>query len=156
MALYIVYVIIPLSKGAPFIPTQEANISHLLEILDLQNTDTAVDLGSGDGRILIDIAKRGITCDGYELKTDLAERSRQLLTELALSDKAKVFNENLMNANLSKYNVVIVFQVPYIMNKLSKKLLRELKPGARIASYCFKIPHLRLEKEKYGWFVYQI
>ncbi|NMB69847.1 hypothetical protein GYA27_01420 [candidate division WWE3 bacterium] len=155
---YIIFIIFPLSRGAPYVPTSQKTIMSLIEILNgygVASFKKAVDLGSGDGRIIIALSAIGLSCDGIEQNKLLFKLSKRKLKNLKLLNISNVFNTNFLKYNLSDYDLVTLFQIPYIMPKLKNKLLKELKPNSLICSYSFKIPGLNEVQEHNGWYVYR-
>jgi SAM-dependent methyltransferase len=158
-ALFIVYIfvfVIPLFHGAPYVPTKFINIERLDKLLNISAGTLIADLGSGDGRILIHFAQKGFKCDGFELNKYLYSQSKNKIKALGLEDKINVFRENFLKADLSKYGFVFLFQAIYILPKIETQLIKQLKPGSIVASYCYKFKHLKPIKEADGWFVYQM
>ena len=157
---YILLFMFPLNKGAPYVPSNSRKISLLLKILDekygLSKFQKAVDLGSGDGRILVALAKIGITCYGIEQNKILVKKSISKITKLNLQNKCKVYNKDFFKFDISEFDLIILWQVPHIMGKIEKKIKDELKPGTVVCSYYYKIPEIK-EKILYeGWYIYQI
>ncbi|HPD73996.1 MAG TPA: class I SAM-dependent methyltransferase [Patescibacteria group bacterium] len=150
----------PLDKGAPFIPNSNRKIQSLLNILiemkDKYKFQKAIDLGSGDGRIAIALTKEGFYCDGVELNKLLYKRSVGKIQKSGLGDKCKFFNEDFFKINLNKYDLIVLWQSPQIMSKLSTKLKNELVKGTLICSYYFKIPHLDEMHKKDNWHIYEM
>ena len=86
----------------------------------------------------------------------LCNFSKRKLKDLNLLDKSMVFNKNFLKHNLSDYDLVTLFQIPYIMPKLKSKLSQELKPNSLVCSYCFRIQGLNEIEVYNGWYVYKI
>lgn len=154
--VYIFIFVIPLFHGAPYVPTKFINIERLDKILDIPADTFIADLGSGDGRILIHFAQKGFKCDGFELNKYLYSQSKNKIKASGLEDKINVYRENFLKADLSKYGFVFLFQTIYILPKIEAQLIKQLKPGSIVASYCYKFKHLKPIKEAGGWFVYQM
>lgn len=157
---YFLFFMFPLNKGAPFIPNTKKKIQSLIKILQEINNkyklEKAVDLGSGDGRVLIALNKEGFHCDGVELNKILHKQSIRKIQKAGLGDKCTIFNEDFFNINLSKYDLIVLWQSPQIMSKLFHKFKKELKKGTVICSYYFKIPGLEEIHKKDNWHVYEI
>lgn len=157
---YILLFMFPLHKGAPYIPNNKNNIRSLVELLEKnfksRNFKHGVDLGSGDGRIVINLSKIGIKCDGIEQNLFLYNLSKKALIKENIDLESCIYNSDFLKEDLSKYDLVILWQVPTIMNKLSLKLTKELKPDSIICSYYFKIPGIKEDFEYKKWHVYRI
>lgn len=133
--------------GAPFQPTSNKKMKKMIKLAKVKKTDKAVDLGSGDGKIVIALAKAGAKeVHGYEINPFLVWLSRRRIRKNKLEKKAFIHWKNFWKADLENFNVVTLFQFPTIMDKLKKKLQRELKKGSRVVSYTWKFPHWKPDK----------
>lgn len=130
----------PMLRGAIYFPTTSRGVDEMMRLAGIRAGETVVDIGSGDGRVLIAAAQLGATSIGYEINPWLVWRSRRAITQAAVADRATVHWKSLWDADLSRCDVVIVYGIPYIMNGLRKKFERELRPGTRILSNAFEIP----------------
>ncbi len=157
---YFLLFMFPLNKGAPFIPNNKRKIQSLIKTLQKIKSkykiEKAIDLGSGDGRVVISLNKEGFNCDGVELNKILYKQSIRRLQKAMLEDKCKIFNEDFFNSNLSKYNLIVLWQSPQIMNRLSIKFRNELKKSVLVCSYYFKIPDLDEVYEADKWHFYKM
>jgi len=131
----------PIINGAVFFPTTSGNVEVIKRMAHAKSGERVADLGSGDGRILMAFAKDKIEICGYEIDPTLVWRSRRMIRKLGLQNYAKVFRKSFWRRNLSGFNVVIVYGIPYIMRRLERKLKRELKPGSRVISNIYQFPH---------------
>lgn len=133
--LVIIYFIArPMVHGAIYFPTSTRNIETIVRLAQIKPGQKIVDLGSGDGRILIALARAGAIAIGYEINPALVRSSRRAIARAGLSKNVTVHWKSFWRADLSQYDTVVVYGIPYIMNKLSKKMERELKPGTKIVS----------------------
>lgn len=133
--------------GAPYLPIHTKYLDEIFELLEMGPGITVMDLGSGDGKILIEAAKRGANVIGYEINPLLAGVSKWRLR--AWRDRATIHRKNLFKADLSRANVIFVFGITGMMDRLSKKLVGEAKPDATIISFAFPLPGL-VEKRQAG------
>lgn len=143
-----------LYKGAPFIPTKQEGIEKILSHIDKRPGLRVADIGSGDGRILIALAKQGIEAHGFEINPLLVWWSHRKIKQNHVEHLAKTHWQDLWKADLSGYDVIIVFGVIYIMGRLEEKLQRELKPGAKIISLGFQFPTWPLKEKHSGFYIY--
>ena len=159
-AIYILYVFLPLLEGGPYVPTRIENVEFIIKTLKedygIERFIRGVDVGSGDGRIVISLAKAGIDCDGIEKSKLLCNISQKKAIEANVQDRCKFINSNFFDVNLAQYDLVVAFQAPYVMNKLGKKIKREMKPGSIVASYCYKIGYLNEVKYVNYWHIYEV
>lgn len=133
-------------KEAPFVPSSQKEIEKMIEIADLKEKNLIVyDLGCGDGRLIIKIAKK------YNLKAIGIEKSFILFLLAKIKNffshsGAKIINADIKDIDLSKADVIFCYLWPEQMKKLKKKFEKELKNGARIISLSFPINNWRPEK----------
>lgn len=155
--LVLIYLlIIPFIKGAPFFPTEKDVIKRMIQISDVKVGEKIVDLGSGDGRILIEFAKKGAVAYGYEISPVLVLLSKLRIRKNKLNEKIFVFWKDFWSVDFSQFDIIVVFGRQAIMSSLSKKLKSELKSGARVISYAFPFPQWEYVKEDKGVYLYQV
>jgi len=126
--------------GAFFANTNAELVKKMIALADIKPGDKAVDIGSGDGRLVIALAKAGAQTHGYEINPFLVLRSRRNIKKAGLEGKAFIHLSNFWNEDFSQYNVVSLFQIAHTMVKLEDKLKKELRPGTRIISNYFVFP----------------
>ena len=112
----------------------------MCNLLHITPTDKVIDLGSGKGQVVMAIAKCGARATGIEVNPWLVFRSRLALRRQGLHKQVKIIHGNFWTHDLSKYSIVIVYGIGYMMKHLKLKLERELKPGTKVASVYFPIP----------------
>jgi predicted RNA methylase len=119
-------------------PTPPSVVDQMLEFAHVGPGDTVYDLGSGDGRIVIEAAKRyGARGVGVELQPTLVRTSRQAATDAGVADKVTFVEGDFFTVDLSRATVVMLYLWPSVNDRLEPKLRSELPPGARIVSYTF-------------------
>lgn len=127
--------------GGPYVPSRMERVDIMIQLAKLTATDRVMDMGSGDGRILLAALEAGAKeAIGYEVHYELVRRARSEAKRRGFSDRARVFWKSMWKADLADVNVVFLYQIPYAMRKIGDKLQRELPPGARIVSNGFSIP----------------
>lgn len=142
-------ILVWLARGSFFVPTRRKYVPRLIEMLEIKAGERVVDLGSGDGRLMAAIVAAGGVAYGYEHNPLFVWRSRWNFKKLGIADRAVVYPENFWSADLSRYDAVVIYGIPYIMARLEKKLRDELRPGARVVSYSFSFPNWApIQKEK--------
>jgi cyclopropane fatty-acyl-phospholipid synthase-like methyltransferase len=144
-----------LSQGAIFLPTQKDAVKTIVSLVATHGGARVVDLGSGDGRIVIALARAGAKIDGFEINWLLAFLSQIKIRRLGLQDQARIIHQNFWSADLSDYDVVVVFGITNIMARLEKKLQSELKPGTLIISNVFQFPGLAPAGHEQGIYWYR-
>ncbi len=141
--------------GAPFAATRNEKMKIMIGLLELKKGDKFVDLGSGDGRIVIAAAKKGVEAHGYEINPVLVFISKYKIKHKNLSGNAFIHWKSYWNVNLNEYTAISVFGIKHIMPSLEKKLMAELRKG-RIVSNHFKFPNWKVSKEKENLYLYKI
>jgi hypothetical protein len=157
IALYLVFfVFFPLGRGAIYDPSTLDQTVRIAEMARVAPGETAVDLGSGDGRIVIALARQGAEAHGYEINPLLVLSSRRKIAAAGLSGKAQIHWGSFWRADLSRFDIVTAFQVGFIMGRLESKLKRELRPSSRVISHHWRFPGLKPEKVKEDILLYRI
>lgn len=125
-------------SGGPYVPTPQQVVDEMLRVAGVTRNDYVIDLGSGDGRIVITAAQKyGARGRGYDIDPDLVARSRTTARKLGLEQKVGFVEEDVLKADVREATVVTLYLLPAMMHDLRAKLLRELKPGTRIVSHDF-------------------
>lgn len=129
-----------LRDGAWYEPTPEEKVQHMIELLDIKPGQHAVDLGSGDGRIVIAMAKKGAYAVGFEKDDKLVRQANDNIRLAGLTKRAKIIHANFWKEDLSQFDRVSIYQMKSIMKKLEHKLQKELPIGARVVSNYWQFP----------------
>ncbi|XP_003220077.4 ATP synthase subunit C lysine N-methyltransferase isoform X1 [Anolis carolinensis] len=124
----------------PFVPATSKQIENVLNLLKGRN-GSLVDIGSGDGRIVIAAAKLGFKAVGYELNPWLVWYSRYRAWKEGVHQDARFYISDLWKVSFSQYTNIVIFGVPQMMLPLEKKLGEELPLDARIIACRFPFPH---------------
>jgi protein-L-isoaspartate O-methyltransferase len=135
------------SSGSVFVPTPHDIVNRMLHMADIAQTDVVLDLGSGDGRIVIAAAKKyRCRAIGYEIDRELIEVSQLRARQAGVARFATFQRTNLFAADLQKADVITLYLLPDQLARLLPKL-RQLKPGVRIVSHDVKFPGIASNKE---------
>ena len=122
-------------EEVPFITTPDHVTLKMLELAGVTARDFVIDLGSGDGRIVITAARvfgaRGL---GVEIVPELVERSRASARRAGVADRVEFREQDLFATDLSAATVVTMYLLPEVNLQLRPRLLA-LKPGTRIVSH---------------------
>ncbi|MBI2041540.1 MAG: 50S ribosomal protein L11 methyltransferase [Candidatus Nealsonbacteria bacterium] len=140
--------------GAIYVPTSRSKVEKIIEVAAIKPGDKAVDLGSGDGRLVIALAKSGAEAHGYEINPLLVALSRKNIRKEKIIDKAFINLGSFWGQDLSSFNVVAVYGMNHVMRRLEKKLKKELKPGSKIVSNGFEFPSWPPVKAEEGIYLY--
>jgi hypothetical protein len=126
-------------KDVIWVPSPPELIERMLDVAKVTSADYVVDLGSGDGRMVIAAAKRGAQALGVEFNPDMVELSRRLAGEAGVADKATFVQGDMYAADFSKATVLALFLLPRNLEQLRPKM-QALPPGSRIVLNTFAIP----------------
>jgi SAM-dependent methyltransferase len=120
--------------SVPYVQTPMEIVERMLRMAEVKKGDHVIDLGSGDGRIVIEAAKRGATGMGVDLDPDLVKLATQNARAAGVEKSAVFKAMDLFDADLSPATVVTLYLLPDFNAKLLPRLLA-LKPGTRIVSH---------------------
>ncbi len=140
--LYWVYGLMrALGSDAPFVPITPTVLTRILSMVQPKPGDVWMDLGSGDGRILIEAAKRyDIRGIGIERVAPLRQWSRFLIWQNGLKKKITIESGDFFQRDLFDVDIVTFYLLPDTNARLIKKLKQEMKPGSLGISHRFVIP----------------
>ena len=134
-------------KDVIWVPTPQPLIDAMLDMAKLTPQDLVMDLGSGDGAIVITAARRGARAVGIEYNADLVRLSRDVAAAERVSDRTTFVQADLFTADLSNATVVTMFLRQSINLKLRPTLLN-LKAGTRIVSNTFDMGEWMPDEKK--------
>jgi SAM-dependent methyltransferase len=123
-------------KDVIWVPTPDELVQAMLDLAKITPQDNLMDLGSGDGRIVIAAAKRGVRATGIEYNPDMVELSKRNAEKAGVSGKANFVNADLFATDLSQATVITMYLLPSLNLKLRPTILN-LKPGTRVVSHAF-------------------
>jgi SAM-dependent methyltransferase len=118
----------------PYVQTPMEIVERMLRMAEVGRDDYLIDLGSGDGRIVIEAAKRGARGLGVDLDPALVKHASENAQRAGVADRANFQVRDIFETDLSKASVVAFYLLPDFNAKLMPKLLA-LKPGTRIVSH---------------------
>ncbi|KAK5613536.1 hypothetical protein CRENBAI_020242 [Crenichthys baileyi] len=123
----------------PFVPATTAQVGNVLNVLRTRS-GTLVDIGSGDGRIVIAAAKCGFQASGLELNPWLVWYSRYKAWREGVHRSTSFHISDLWKASFAQYSNVVIFGVPQMMDQLELKLASELPSSAKVVACRFPFP----------------
>jgi ribosomal protein L11 methylase PrmA len=137
----------------PYVPTPPEVVEVMLKLGNVGSKDFVIDLGCGDGRIVITAAQKyGARGRGIDLNPVRIEEALGNLAKAGVSDRVKFVEGNLFEADLKDATVVTLYLLPDVNLRLRPKLLKELKVGTRIVSHSFDMGDWQPEKKvEIGW-----
>jgi SAM-dependent methyltransferase len=118
----------------PYVQTPMEIVERMLRMAEVKKGDHVIDLGSGDGRIVIEAAKRGATGLGVDLDGNLVKLAGENAVRAGVADKTQFRVMDLFDVDLTPATVVAFYLLPNFNEKLGPRLLK-LRPGTRIVSH---------------------
>lgn len=134
-------------RTPPFITTPGEVVERMLELAGTGPEDLVVDLGSGDGRIVIAAARKfGARGLGIELDEKLVAASRENARLARVADRVAFMQGDVLASDFSQASVVTVYLLPGLIDKLQSRFIYELRPGTRIVSHAFSMAGWRPDR----------
>ncbi|MFP4621654.1 MAG: class I SAM-dependent methyltransferase [Bacteroidales bacterium] len=121
----------------PYVPTPTKVVNKMLEVADVGAGDYVIDLGSGDGRIMIAAAQRGAYGHGVDIDPERVREAEGNARKAGVSDKVLFLEENIFNTDFRRASVVTMYLLSSVNMKLRSRLLDSLEPGTRVVSHDF-------------------
>ena len=127
-------------RMAPYVPSPQEVIDRMLEVAQARPGDTVIDVGCGDGRILITaVQKFKARAVGIEIDPKIAAQASDTILKLGLQNKARVVRADVFYADLSQADVVTIYLTTSFNEKLRPKFEKSLRPGTRVVSHDYGI-----------------
>ena len=132
-------------RFSPFIASDPVSVGQMIVLADLRDGDTVVDLGSGDGRIVIAAARAhaGIRGWGVDLDEKLVLESNAAAQAQGLAERIRFVRGDVFDADLSQADVIFIWLWPEIMRMLRPKILAEARPGTRVITGIWSLGNWR-------------
>jgi hypothetical protein len=138
--------------GGPFVPTPQVVVDEMLRIAKVGADDFVVDLGSGDGIIVLTAAQqlraRGF---GVDIDPELVQQANQEAKKRGVADRASFHVMDVFKADISKATVVTLYLLPGMMTELRGKIFNDLKPGTRVVSHDYHFGDAWRADAYYTW-----
>jgi len=129
----------PIDAG-PYVPSPQSVVADMLKLADIGPQDFVIDLGSGDGRIVLTAAKVfGASGFGVEIKDQLVKLSNEAAKKEGVAERVKFIKQDLFKTDISQATVLTMYLLPNTVNMLKDKLLTELKPGSKVLSHDYPL-----------------
>jgi hypothetical protein len=129
----------PVNAG-PYVPSPTSVVSDMLTLAEVGPKDFVIDLGSGDGRIVLTAAKVfGARGFGVDINEKLVKEANESAKLQGISDRAHFTIQDLFKTDIRKATVLTMYLLPNTVNMLKDKLLAELSPGTRILSHDYPL-----------------
>jgi len=159
LILLSIYMVWSWISKTPFYPSSLKRLNQAYQSgqIKLPENFKFIDIGSGDGRIVLWAAKKGAQrAHGIEFNPFLSLTSKGLLLVNGVRGKTEIFNKNFFNHDYSKYDVVYMYIFPEHMEKLQDKLFKELPKGAMIITNTFKLRDVEPDQKLDRFYVYYV
>lgn len=129
------------NKLAPYVASPDRVVDRMLEMASIKPGETLIDLGCGDGRILIAAVERyKAKAIGVEISPKLVEQATTRIRREGLTEQARVVQGDLLEADLNGADIVTIYLESSLNRQLRPRLEKFLKPGARVVSHDYAIP----------------
>jgi len=129
----------PVNAG-PYVPSPTSVVADMLTLAQVGPKDFVIDLGSGDGRIVLTAAKVfGARGFGVDINEKLVKEANEAARLQGISDRANFTIQDLFKTDISKATVLTMYLLPNTVNMLKDKLLAELNPGTRVISHDYPL-----------------
>jgi hypothetical protein len=125
-----------LKTGGPYVPTPQVVVDQMLKLGAVNEKDYVIDLGSGDGIIVL-TAARSFKAGGMgiDIDPDLVRQSNASAQKSGVAERVKFVQMDVFKADLSKASVLTLYLLPGMMMNLRSKIFSELNPGVRVISH---------------------
>ena len=138
--------------GGPYVPTPQVVVDEMLRMGGVGTADFVVDLGSGDGIIVLTAAQKlGARGFGVDIDPELVERSNREAKRRGVADRAAFYVTDVHKADISRATVVTLYLLPAMMLELRQKIYSELKPGTRVVSHDYHFGEEWPPDDQYTW-----
>lgn len=130
----------------PYVPTQDKVVQRMLDLAQVEPGDYVMDLGSGDGRIVIQAVQRGAYGHGVDLDPARVREAQENAEQAGVSDRVVFRQQDLFDTDVSKASVITMYLLPEVNLKLRPRLLDQLRPGTRVVSHSFDMGDWEADK----------
>src|SRR3989344_3761460 len=123
---------IDLFLDLPYVATKRNKIETIIKLAQIKKNQTVIDLGSGDGRLLLAAAQKGAYAVGYELNPFLVLISRFHARLKGLSENVMIHRQNMWKADLKVADVIFVYSLKKTIAKFQDFIYKNARPGTRV------------------------
>lgn len=124
-------------RETPYVPTPQDVVERMLDMAGLKPAEYLIDLGSGDGRIVVTAAQRGARAFGVDLNPKRVQEGVANAKTAGVSDRATFEVKDLFDTDIGKADVVTTYLLPLVNLDLRPRLLEQLRPGTRLVTHAF-------------------
>ncbi|HSF21414.1 MAG TPA: methyltransferase domain-containing protein, partial [Burkholderiales bacterium] len=137
-------------RFSPFVPSDQDNVERMLKLAQLRDDDVVVDLGSGDGRIVLTAARMNKKLRGWGVDVDekLVLESNAAAREQGVADRVQFFHRNAFDADLRGATVISMWLWPEMQLLLRPVILAQARPGTRIITNLWDLGSWKPDEEE--------
>ena len=136
-------------NAGPYVPSPDSAVAEMLKMASITPKDFVIDLGSGNGKIVLTAAKiYGASGFGVEIQDNLVKESNEAAKKEGVSERVKFITQDLFKTDISRATVLTMYLLPDTVNMLSDKLQKELRPGTRVLSHDYGLKDWQYEEYK--------
>jgi Methyltransferase domain len=133
----------------PYVPTPQVVVDRMLDLAQVKSGETLIDLGSGDGRMVITAAQKyGAHGFGVEIDPRLVKLSNDEAAKDGLADRVKFLQQDLFDTDFRSADVLTLYLLPDVNLALRPKIFAELRPGARVVSHDYGMQEWRPDEQQ--------
>jgi SAM-dependent methyltransferase len=126
-------------RESPYVPSPQDVVDRMLDFAGLKAGELVVDLGSGDGRIVVTAAKRGARGYGVDINPKLVAEARQNAAKAGVSDRATFEERDLFKTDISRADLLTLYLLPLTNLDLRPMIMAQMRPGARIVAHAYHL-----------------
>jgi len=152
---YLYFISLSSHAGPVFKPTPKKEIRAMLKLGKVSTKDIVIDLGSGDGRVVIAAAKMGALAIGYEVDPFLVRKSKAEIKKQELSGLAEIRWRSFWDADFNQATVFVLYLFPKYLDKLQNIFESRLDHPVKVISYDYQFPRKKHIKKLGKGFLYQ-
>jgi len=130
----------------PYVPTPQSVVDRMLEIAGVHPGDYVIDLGSGDGRIVIAAAKKGAFGHGVDLDPERVSEAKENARKAGVDNRVVFLQQNIFDTDIRQASVITMYLLPDVNRKLRPRLFDMLEPGTRVVSHSFTMGEWRADQ----------
>jgi protein-L-isoaspartate O-methyltransferase len=140
----------------PYSPSGDSRVDTMLEFAEVNPGEMVVDLGAGEGKLVVAFAQAGAIVDGFEIDLPRFRIANKNIQRFDLANRAHIYHTDFWDENLGLYDIILIYGITSIMPRLERKIMSEGKPGARIVSNFFTFPRLNPVRNDDDVYLYRI
>jgi SAM-dependent methyltransferase len=134
-------------NAGPYVPTPWKIVEEMLNLADIRAGDFVMDLGSGDGRLVISAAERfGARGYGVDIDPALVKLANENAAKAGVAARVRFEERDLFETRLGEATVLTLYLLPHTVTQLVPRILAEMRPGARVVSHDYPLGPLQPDR----------